>query len=281
MEVLRTPETVRAFSRAVRADGGTVGFVPTMGALHRGHLELAATAARECSAVVMSIYVNPTQFNVQSDFDRYPRTLGSDLEKAKAAGVHAVFAPETSTMYPAGFDTTVHVDRTAAPLEGAGRPGHFDGVATIVSKLLIAVEPDVAVFGQKDYQQLAVVRRMVADLGLPVRIIGADTVREDDGLAMSSRNERLDAPSRRAAPVIKQALDAAAAVISSGGAPAEAKARFAAVLVQEPLARLEYVSVADAVSLEEAETAAGAPVVVSCAVWFGDVRLIDNVVVGS
>lgn len=277
MLVFRTPDEVREFSRGVRGRGGTVGFVPTMGALHLGHTSLVSLAARETTDVVMSIYVNPRQFNVRDDFDAYPRTMDSDLETAAACGVTAVYAPSDAEMYPDGFDTTVHVDRTAAPLEGAVRPGHFDGVATVVSKLFIAVEPDVAVFGQKDYQQLAVVRRMTSDLGLPVRIIGAETVRETDGLAMSSRNARLDRESRRAAPVIKRALDAAVVELRDGGVAA-ARGSFGSVIDSEPLARLEYFSVADAATLREVEVHAGA-VVLSCAVWFGDVRLIDNVVV--
>lgn len=278
MEIFTTPDAIRSFSRSVRSSGRTVAFVPTMGALHMGHISLVERARRECDEVVLSIFVNPAQFNVASDFDKYPRTMESDLRLARDAGVSAVYAPTPEIMYPAGFDTVVHVERTAAPLEGAGRPGHFDGVATVVTKLLAATEPDVAVFGQKDFQQLAVVRRLVADLDLPVRIIGAETVREPDGLAMSSRNSRLSAGARESAPVIKRALDAAAASLRTDGDADSARESFARTLADEPAARVEYVSVADTVSLDEIEHLA-APAVISCAVWFDEVRLIDNVVV--
>ena len=278
MEVFLVPEGIRTFTRSCRARGETVAFVPTMGALHDGHLSLVARAREECDRVVLSIFVNPLQFNVDSDFDRYPRTMEEDLAMARAGNVDAVYTPSVGTVYPEGFDTTVHVGRTAEPLEGAGRPGHFDGVATVVTKLLTAVEPDVAVFGEKDYQQLAVVRRLVVDLGLPVRIVGAPTVRESDGLAMSSRNARLTPAARLAAPVIKRGLDAAAARLRQVSSPRTAREEFASVVSSEPAARIEYVSVADSETLQELDSF-GRTAVVSCAVWFDDVRLIDNVVV--
>ena len=269
---------IRAFTRGHRAAGRTVAFVPTMGALHAGHVALIDRAAAESDVVILSIFVNPMQFNVAADFDRYPRTVEDDLTVARDAGVAAVYLPTADTMYPEGFDTVVHVDRTAAPLEGTGRPGHFDGVATVVTKLFAAVEPDVAIFGQKDFQQLAVVRRMTSDLDLGVRIVGAETVREEDGLALSSRNVRLTVDARRAAPVIKRALDSAAEMITNGETPDSARACFVRTLATEPAARLEYVSVADITTLVETTVVSG-PVVISCAVWFDDVRLIDNVVV--
>ena len=280
MEICRTPAEIRAFSRAERAAGRSLGFVPTMGFLHEGHLSLIRTAREASDTVVLSIFVNPMQFNVPSDYEKYPRNLDTDLLLARSADVAAVYAPDPDVMYPLDFETVVRVEKTAAPLEGAGRPGHFDGVATVVTKLLMAVEADVAFFGRKDYQQLAVVKRLVTDLDIPTLIVGVDTVRESDGLAMSSRNARLTPQARLAAPVIKRALDGAAATFTSTRTGAAAKQKFSEILGQEPLARLEYVSVADAENLYEIDHATG-DVVISCAVWFGEVRLIDNVLVAS
>lgn len=277
MILLRTAAEARGHGDTLRQAGRTIAFVPTMGALHQGHMALVDEGRRLCDTVVLSIFVNPTQFNVRADFDAYPRTLDSDLEIASGHGVDAVYVPTAEDMYPVGFDTTVHVDRTASPLEGAGRPGHFDGVATVVTKLFNAVRPDVAVFGQKDYQQLAVIRRMAADLDTGIRIVGLPTVREADGLAMSSRNVRLSPQERAVAPVIHEALSDARAALESGDNLASSlRDVFSRRIETEPLARLEYVSVADAGSLRELEVV-DTPAVMSCAVWFGDVRLIDNI----
>lgn len=276
MQVFRDAGSMRHFTRLHRGAGRTVGFVPTMGALHAGHLELVRRARELSDTVVLSIFVNPMQFNVRSDFDRYPRDIDSDCSLARDAGVAAVYAPAQADMYPDGFDTTVHVERTAAPLEGSGRPGHFDGVSTVVTKLLNAVEPDVAVFGRKDFQQLAVVSRMTRDLDMAVRIVGVETVREPDGLALSSRNVRLSAAARSEAPAIHRALIGALTAMNSGATPAGAKAVFLDAMTEAPSARVEYVSVADADTLEELDVTRS-PAVISCAVWFDDVRLIDNV----
>ena len=277
MILLRTAAEARGHGDTLRQAGRTIAFVPTMGALHQGHMALVDEGRRLCDAVVLSIFVNPTQFNVRADFDAYPRTLDSDLEIASGHGVDAVYVPTAEDMYPVGFDTTVHVDRTASPLEGAGRPGHFDGVATVVTKLFNAVRPDVAVFGQKDYQQLAVIRRMAADLDTGIRIVGLPTVREADGLALSSRNVRLSPQERAVAPVIHEALSDARAALDSGDNLASSLRNvFSRRIETEPLARLEYVSIADAGSLQELEIV-DTPAVMSCAVWFGDVRLIDNI----
>lgn len=277
MILLRTAAEARGHGDTLRQAGRTIAFVPTMGALHQGHMALVDEGRRLCDAVVLSIFVNPTQFNVRADFDAYPRTLDSDLEIASGHGVDAVYVPTAEDMYPVGFDTTVHVDRTASPLEGAGRPGHFDGVATVVTKLFNAVRPDVAVFGQKDYQQLAVIRRMAADLDTGIRIVGLPTVREADGLALSSRNVRLSPQERAVAPVIHEALSDARAALESGDNLASSlRDVFSRRIETEPLARLEYVSIADAGSLQELEIV-DTPAVMSCAVWFGDVRLIDNI----
>ncbi|MEY4392222.1 MAG: pantothenate synthetase [Actinomycetota bacterium] len=276
MLVINDAVAMRRFARTQRSGGRSVAFVPTMGALHDGHLELVREARRLADDVVLSIFVNPLQFNVRSDFDKYPRDMAADAALAAAAGVTVLYAPSADGMYPAGFDTTVHVERTAAPLEGAGRPGHFDGVATVVCKLLNAVEPDFALFGRKDYQQLAVVTRMARDLDMGVEIIGVDTVREPDGLAMSSRNVRLTAEQRKQAPAIHDALSRARESLNRGLTPGEVRRAFTEQLDAVPGARVEYVSVADAGTLEELESLDG-PAVISCAVWFGDVRLIDNV----
>lgn len=280
MLIVHEPDELRAHVRRFRAAGGQVALVPTMGALHRGHGELIRAAATVAENVVVSVYVNPRQFNVASDFEKYPRDLASDVAAAAASGATVVYAPDDSTMYPAGFDTTVSVRRVAAPLEGAGRPGHFDGVATVVAKLLNACEPDTAVFGLKDYQQVAVVRRMVRDLDMGVRILAVDTVREPDGLALSSRNVRLSPDDRTEAPVIHRGLVRAREVLEQGGSAVTAREEFTTVVGWSERARVEYVSVADPVTLEEVDGPAGSAVI-SCAVWFGDVRLIDNVLLGD
>ena len=279
MLIVHGPEELRAYVRGRRAAGGQVALVPTMGALHRGHGELIRAAAKVAENVVVSVYVNPRQFNVTSDFEKYPRDLGSDVAAAAASGATVVYAPDDSAMYPAGFDTTVSVRRVAAPLEGAGRPGHFDGVATVVAKLLNACEPDTAVFGLKDYQQVAVVRRMVRDLDMGVRILAVDTVRETDGLALSSRNVRLSPQDRADAPVIHRGLVRARELLELGEEASTAREEFLAVVGGSGRSRVEYVSVADPDTLAEIEGPAPRAVI-SCAVWFGDVRLIDNLLHG-
>ena len=279
MLIVHEPGALRSLVRDRRAVGGKVALVPTMGALHRGHGELIRAAAATAETVVVSVYVNPRQFNVASDFEHYPRDLASDVDAAAASGATVVYAPDDSAMYPVGFDTTVSVRGVAAPLEGAGRPGHFDGVATVVAKLLNACEPDTAVFGLKDYQQVAVVRRMVRDLDIGVQILAVDTVREPDGLAMSSRNVRLAAEDRAEAPAIHRGLVRARDVLEHGGGAGIAREEFLAVVRKSGRSRVEYVSVADPDTLVEIEGPAPRAVI-SCAVWFGDVRLIDNVLHG-
>ena len=279
MLIVHEPGALRSLVRDRRAVGGKVALVPTMGALHRGHGELIRAAAATAETVVVSVYVNPRQFNVASDFEHYPRDLASDVDAAAASGATVVYAPDDSVMYPVGFDTTVSVRGVAAPLEGAGRPGHFDGVATVVAKLLNTCEPDTAVFGLKDYQQVAVVRRMVRDLDIGVQILAVDTVREPDGLAMSSRNVRLAAEDRAEAPAIHRGLVRARDVLEHGGGAGIAREEFLAVVRKSGRSRVEYVSVADPDTLVEIEGPAPRAVI-SCAVWFGDVRLIDNVLHG-
>lgn len=273
--ILRTIAEVRAWRDQVPR-GETVALVPTMGALHAGHIELVRQGLRRADRVVVTIFVNPLQFNQPTDFDKYPRPIDDDLARCREAGVAAVYAPTAATMYPNGFQTHVEPGPLAERLEGPMRPGHFRGVTTVVTKLLAAVRPDTACFGQKDYQQLAIVRRMVADLDLGVEIVGVPTVRERDGLAMSSRNQRLSPDDRSAAIVIPRALTAAAAAHAEGCRDAAQLTALASeALAAEPRANAEYVEIVHPETLEPvASTADGA--VLLTAVWFGDVRLIDN-----
>jgi pantoate--beta-alanine ligase len=281
MDVLTTPAAMRSWSATRSAAGRRIGFVPTMGALHAGHLSLVEIAAARADEVVVSIFVNPLQFDRAADFDAYPRPIDDDVERCRDAGVHAVYAPTARTMYPAGFETHVEPGSLGGVMEGAARPGHFRGVTTVVAKLFAAVRPDVAVFGEKDFQQLAVIRRMACDLDLGIEIVGAPIVRDPDGLAMSSRNVRLDAAQRAAAACVPRALDAACASVAAGESLDAAVDAAAQIIDAEPLARLEYVEVFDPVTLRQATelapgTDSAANPRVGVAVWFGDVRLIDN-----
>jgi pantoate--beta-alanine ligase len=271
--VLRT----RAELRAALADAPRpVGLVPTMGWLHEGHRSLMERARAESSTVVVSIFVNPRQFGETTDFTLYPRNEARDLAMCEAAGVDLVFAPSVDEVYPPGFDTVVSVGAIATPLEGAARPGHFDGVATVVAILFALVGAERAYFGTKDAQQVRVIRRMALDLALPTEVVPCPTVREPDGLAMSSRNARLTPKNRAAAPVVRRALLAARAAWAGGERSAEAlRATMRSVLAGEPLADVEYVSVADDGTLAELDRVDG-PALLSLAVRFDGVRLIDN-----
>ncbi len=254
---------------------GPVGLVPTMGALHAGHRALIERARRECASVVVSIFVNPTQFGPGEDYERYPRALEADLRACEASGVDVVFAPDVATIYPAGFSTSVDPGPLGTVLEGAARPGHFRGVATVVTVLFGLTRPDRAYFGQKDGQQAVVVDRVVRDLALPVELVVVPTVRDVDGLALSSRNAYLGAEERRAAPVLYRALRAAAEDHARGERDGgRLRARMQAVLATEPLARPDYVSVADGRTLEELDVVSG-PALLSLAVRFPSARLID------
>jgi pantoate--beta-alanine ligase len=276
MKSLATPQAMRAWSEAQHRSGRSVGLVPTMGALHGGHLALVEEARRRADAVVVSIFVNPRQFDRPDDFARYPRPIDEDLAICVAAGVDAVYAPSEASMYPPGYATTVHPGALAERLEGAARPGHFAGVATVVAKLFTAVRPQVAVFGAKDFQQLAVVRRMAADLDLDVEVLALPTVRDDDGLAMSSRNLRLTAEQRAAAICVPRSLAAVQSAADAGTRRvADLCAAAAEVVAGEPLARLEYVTIVDPDTLEDLDELGVAGQALT-AVWFGDVRLIDN-----
>jgi pantoate--beta-alanine ligase len=277
METIADPRAMQAWSEARRAADERIALVPTMGALHDGHLALVGEARRRADRVVVSIFVNPIQFDRRDDFDRYPRTVDADAARCAGAGVDAIYAPDARAMYPEGFRTAVDVARLTEPLCGRVRPGHFRGVTTVVTKLFHAVRPHVAVFGEKDWQQLAVVRRMTADLDFGIEVIGVPTVRETDGLALSSRNRLLSAPDRVAAACVPRALDTAAAVVAAGERhAARLVARVEAAIAEEPHARLEYAEIRDPETLEEVVEVVAAPALLALAVWVGGVRLIDN-----
>ena len=276
MQTITEPRGMQAWADATRARGERIALVPTMGALHEGHVALIAEARRRARRVVVSIFVNPIQFDRRDDFERYPRTLEDDAARCAAAGVDVVFAPSPRVMYPEGFQTAVGVGALTVPLCGKTRPGHFRGVTTVVTKLFHAVRPHLAVFGEKDWQQLAVVRRMAADLDFGIEIVGVPTVREADGLALSSRNRRLSAEEREAARCVPRALDAAAEMVATGETrPAMIVGRLEMEIAACPRARLEYAEVRDPETLEEVEELT-APALLGVAVWVGDVRLIDN-----
>ncbi|AWN53860.1 pantoate--beta-alanine ligase [Methylobacterium sp. 17Sr1-1] len=264
--------------RAWRAAGEGVALVPTMGALHEGHLSLVRQAQAGSRRVVVSIFVNPTQFGPNEDFSRYPRVLEADLALLAEAGADAAFLPEVATMYPPGFSTTVTVAGLTEVLCGPVRPGHFAGVATVVTKLLLQALPDRAIFGEKDFQQLQVIRRAVRDLDIPVAIEGAPTLREPDGLALSSRNRYLSAEERRAAPAMHAVLQRVAARVRGGADTAPALAEGRAALEAAGFAPVQYLSVNDAESLAPLERVAG-PARVLAAACLGRTRLIDNVAV--
>lgn len=275
MKVVTTLDELRQVQSTLP---GPVGCVPTMGYLHEGHLSLVRRARDECASVVVSIFVNPTQFGPGEDLNRYPRDLPRDLALLEAEGVNLVWTPTVEVMYPPDFQTWVTVEKLTQGLEGAARPGHFRGVTTVVTKLFNGMLPDKAYFGQKDAQQAAVIRRMVKDLNFPLEIIVCPTVREADGLAMSSRNVYLNPQERQAATVLYRALCAAQKTYQGGERNAEVLRSLMREIIQaEPLARLQYVSCADYDSLEELNTVQG-KALLSMAVYIGQTRLIDNIV---
>ena len=280
MQILTTAAGLHAYTEQARQAGHRVGLVPTMGALHAGHLQLVQAACAECNEVIASIFVNPTQFNNAEDFRLYPRVPEADAALLAPAGCTALFVPSVAEMYPQ--PTGLHFDFGALErvMEGAHRPGHFSGVATVVSKLFHLARPHRAYFGQKDWQQVAIVRQLVADLSFDLEIVAYPTIREADGLAMSSRNRRLDAPARAAAPLLYQVLQTAAAQVRRGVPPAQVQAIAEASIAQEPLLTVEYMAVADAQTLQPlTDYGAGRAVVLCLAAHLGGVRLIDNVVV--
>jgi pantoate--beta-alanine ligase len=280
-EVAETIARVRAWRDERRRAGQRVGFVPTMGALHEGHARLVEVARQRGDHVVVSIFVNPLQFDRKDDLERYPRTLDADLRVCNDRGVELVFVPAVGEMYPVEPLCTVTVKRITDRLCGQFRPGHFDGVATVVTKLFDIVQPDVAYFGEKDAQQLAVIRRLVVDLNIPVDIAGVPTVREADGLALSSRNVRLSAEERSKAIVLYRALRHAERAIAGGERDGRAVERLAAAVIPPDASlRLEYLEIVDPVELQRVDRIEGT-VLVAGALWVGNTRLIDNLTISE
>lgn len=273
MQIVRNSEELAKARNALK---GTLALVPTMGALHRGHMALIDEARKRADFVMASIFVNPAQFGANEDFGRYPRREPEDSTMLEDAGCDLLWAPSVHDIYPDGFSTTVSVGGVSARWEGEARPGHFDGVATVVAKLLLSARPDVALFGEKDFQQLAVIRRMVLDLGIGVEIAAVGTVREDDGLALSSRNAYLLAEERQQALALPRALQAARAAILSGTPVSEVLHEARASLRDGGFSRIDYLALVDAVTLEPVEEAAGAMRLIAAA-QIGSTRLIDNI----
>jgi pantoate--beta-alanine ligase len=281
MQLIKTAWEMLRWSRDQRAAGHTIGFVPTMGFLHEGHLSLMRIAGARADKVVASIFVNPTQFAPGEDLERYPRDEQGDLDKCRGVGVDAVFLPPTEEMYPPGAKTLVTVNELGGGLCGGSRPTHFRGVATVVSILFNQVQPDVAVFGQKDFQQLRVIERMTSDLGFPVQIVGGPIVREVDGLAMSSRNAYLTAEQRAQAPALRRALLGAAEAAAGGEATAEGLVEgIRRDITRQPLAEIDYIEIVDAVDLQSCTGTVDRPARAAVAVRFGQTRLIDNLPLG-
>lgn len=276
MKIITTVDEMQKISLAARSEGKTIAFVPTMGFLHQGHLSLMEQGRKNCDLLVLSIFVNPTQFGQGEDFDSYPRDLTGDSELAKKAGVDLIFAPTADQMYPRGYATTVHIDGLTDNLCGASRPGHFDGVTTVVSKLFNIVQPHQAFFGMKDFQQLAVIQQMVRDMNMPVQVFGMPIVREDDGLAMSSRNTNLSPALRQQGlsliDAIRQAISQAkAGQVDAGQLIAQVKQR----IEQEADASIDYIQICHDQTLADMETIDEHSVLL-LAVRFAAVRLIDN-----
>jgi len=281
MEVVNRIEDLRRIIPSAKQEGRKIGLVPTMGALHEGHISLVRASKQAGDFTVVSIFVNPTQFGPAEDFNRYPRTVEADLEKCRAVGVDLVFNPTVEEMYPEGFSTYVNVEGITDTLEGISRPGHFRGVATVVLKLFAAVEPNRAYFGMKDYQQLKVIEKMVRDLNINLEIVPVPIFREPDGLAMSSRNTYLNAEERRAALVLYRALTAAKEAVMRGEKDIEEIRRIAMDVIEaEPRAAIDYVALVDPETLAPAERVDDT-ILIALAVKIGAVRLIDNMLIGG
>ena len=280
MQIVRDIEKLREALAELRGEGGTIALVPTMGALHAGHMALVAEARRRGHRTVASIFVNPKQFGANEDLSTYPRREAADAHMLEEGGCALLWAPDAATIYPEGFATNVSVAGVSADLDGAARPGHFDGVATVVLKLFNQVRPDAALFGEKDYQQLAVIRRMVRDLDLPIEIIGVPTQRDADGVALSSRNLDLSDEERRSARALPRALGEAASAIQSGAPVAEALAAARDQLAQAGFDPIDYVELRDAETLAPA-TSLDRPARLLAAARIGRTRLIDNLAVAA
>ncbi len=275
MQIITSLAILRERTRLIRNEGGTIAFAPTMGALHAGHMALVDLAKKHADQVIVSIFVNPKQFGAGEDLARYPRREEADAAMLADAGVAALWMPTVDQMYPDGFATNISVAALSETLCDVNRPGHFDGVATVVAKLFTQVRPDCAIFGEKDWQQLAIVRRMATDLNLDVNVIGMPTVREADGLALSSRNAYLDAPQRAAAIALPQALRAAAATIEAGGAVSSALTVAKEAISSGGFETIDYVSVVDAATLKAVDSIEH-PARILAAARIGTTRLIDN-----
>lgn len=279
MEIINRKQRMASIARKLRRENKTVGFVPTMGALHEGHVALVKEARQMSDVVIVSVFVNPEQFGQNEDFDKYPRDLTGDTAMLAEYGVDYVFAPEKHEIYPEGFSTYVYVEGVSEGLEGASRPGHFRGVATVVTILLNTVRPDFAFFGQKDAQQVAVIKRLTTDLGFETEIVVVPTVREESGLALSSRNAYLSAEERSRAAVVSKGLREAKAAFKNGDRNASKLAQIVEeTIAGEELAKIDYISVVDRDTLELVDKIEDREVLIAVAVRFGKVRLIDNVV---
>lgn len=277
MEIIKTIKEMKNFARSAQAAGKTVALVPTMGYIHQGHLSLMVQARQACDVVVASIFVNPLQFGAGEDYEEYPRDLSRDAALIKSAGAAAIFAPSVAEMYPKGYQTFVEVEKITGRLCGSSRPGHFRGVTTVVSKLFNIVRPDQAFFGQKDAQQVLVLKKMTSDLNLDLEIITVPIVREADGLALSSRNIFLSPEHRKAALVLSRSLREAEAVIKNGERDAQTVLnQLKKAITAEPAARIDYVEVVSTTDLQPLETLEG-EVLIALAVFFGKTRLIDNI----
>ena len=278
MDILKSPEEMRELSRSWKKEGLRVGLVPTMGFFHQGHLALMEEAGRLADRVVVSLFVNPAQFGPSEDLDKYPRDISRDTELAQSRGVHCMFMPDSGAIYVPGHQTWIEVTEVTKGLCGQSRPGHFRGVATVVAKLFNIVEPDIAVFGEKDFQQLQVIRTMVRDLNFPVKIHGYPIVREEDGLAMSSRNSYLSSEERGAALCLSRAIEMAGELLAQGWTERERVVQELKKFIQSfPQAEVDYIFLGDPATLDEPEIIPS-PALLALAVYIGTTRLIDNAV---
>jgi pantoate--beta-alanine ligase len=279
VEIINRRQRMFSISRKLRRENKSVGFVPTMGALHEGHFSLVRAARAQCDVVIVSIFVNPAQFNDPKDLEKYPRDLTADAAKLAEFDVDYIYAPENGEIYPDGFSTYVYVEGLSESLEGVSRPGHFRGVATVVTILFNTVRPDFAYFGQKDAQQVAIIKRLTRDLGFEMEIVELPTIREESGLALSSRNRLLNEEDREKASIMLKALKNAKLAFKNGERNAGKLTEMVQqTIAEEPLARIDYIAVVDRETLQPVEKVGDIETIIAAAVFFGDIRLIDNTV---